>query len=270
MLRVLFLSAISLGCWGLSASVYAAPCDMSAGEAEVLQRTNKIRQRAGLSTLRCNSILRQYARKWSRKMCQDRFFSHDDPEGRETFSARMSHIGLLTAQKGLESYASAENIFAGSPRPQSAMRSWMNSPGHRQNILTPQMTHLGVGYIACRGRHLWTQIFMRLRKKRAPSGSFGMRVPQDKLSPEQAGALLLVKPGTRQRSVQRRVIRSTENGQAVTTTITTTRIISVYPGPRPGSRKIVTRVIVVTQKESAHGSQTQQQERTNTQIIYNF
>lgn len=267
--RLLFF-ALFLSCLSTPATpAAAASCVMHAGEADVLAQVNTIRKRFKLTPLRCHPILLRYARQWSQKMCRYRFFSHDDPAGQDKFSPRMARISLRIAQQGLESFKSAENIFAGSPSATDAMNSWMNSPGHRQNILTPSMTHLGTGYIPCRGRHLWTQIFMQLQKS-PPTRHFGTKIPPSALSVDEDRALLLLRVGTQQRRTTRQITRTTQNGVPTTLTTTTTRITTVSPGPRPGSRKIQTKIIIHTHTQTPYSTRSQRKKTTRTRIVYDF
>jgi hypothetical protein len=268
-MRCLLVSLVFLASLGSVSPVFAAPCVMSAGEAEVLQRVNALRASMKRPPLRCHPTLLQYARQWSQKMCDHRFFSHNDPAGKDNFSPRMARISMQIAQTGLESFGSAENIFAGSPYPREAIQSWMQSPGHRRNILSPTSTHLGTGYIFCRGRHLWTQIFMRLQKA-APTRHFGTRIPPSALSIEDDKSLLLLKVGTQQRRTTRQVTRTLQDGVPTTTTTTTTTITTVYPGPRAGSRKIQTTVITNIEIQTPRSSRSRRKESTRTRVVYDF
>jgi uncharacterized protein YkwD len=77
------------------------------------------------------------------------FFSHTNPDGLDPF-ARAAAAGLD---------ARAENIAYGQPDPASVMDAWMNSPGHRANILDCSLTRLGVGMAEGAGGPWWTQLF---------------------------------------------------------------------------------------------------------------
>ena len=77
------------------------------------------------------------------------FFAHDDPDGRSPFDR--------AAASGLS--ARAENIARGQRDPAAVMASWMNSPGHRANILDCGLTRLGVGIADGGGGPWWTQLF---------------------------------------------------------------------------------------------------------------
>jgi len=77
------------------------------------------------------------------------FFSHVNPDGLDPFD-RAAHAGLE---------AHAENIAYGQPDPAAVMDAWMNSAGHRANILDCSLTRLGVGVAEGDGGPWWTQLF---------------------------------------------------------------------------------------------------------------
>jgi uncharacterized protein YkwD len=105
---------------------------------------NARRARHDLSPLRLNRKLGTAARRHSRAMVHERFFSHTSPEG-TTFVDRIRATGYLA---GATSWSVGENIAWGSrsrSTPRSTGRSWMNSPGHRANILSRSFRHIGIG-----------------------------------------------------------------------------------------------------------------------------
>jgi uncharacterized protein YkwD len=123
---------------------------MTAEEKQVLDLTNQERAKQGLSALKCNATLVKAAQDWSLKQCQVGRISHDN------FSARLKATGLRY-------YGAAENVAMGQSTPAAVVRAWMNSSGHRRNIMNGSLTHLGVGVSRCKGsRPYWTQIFMRM------------------------------------------------------------------------------------------------------------
>ena len=80
------------------------------------------------------------------------FFDHFTPEG-------WSPVDRLQ-MTGASGYTMVgENVAFGQQTPDEVMRAWMNSPGHRANILHPDFTHIGIGVAA--GRPYWTQVFLR-------------------------------------------------------------------------------------------------------------
>ncbi len=120
---------------------------------QVLELTNQQRINAGLSPLAWSEELAAVAAAHSRDMALRGFFDHTNPDGLSPFD-RMKQAGLSYRR-------AAENIAAGQRTPEEVVNGWMNSAGHRANILNPQLTHLGVGYYAggSYGTY-WTQCFM--------------------------------------------------------------------------------------------------------------
>jgi uncharacterized YkwD family protein/spore coat assembly protein SafA len=123
-------------------------------ESEVVRLVNIERAKNGLKPLTANWQLARVARYKSEDMRDKGYFSHTSPTYGSPFDM-MKNFRV--------SYSSAgENIAAGQTTAQAVMDSWMNSPGHRQNILSANYTEIGVGY--CSGgsyRHYWTQMFIR-------------------------------------------------------------------------------------------------------------
>jgi len=81
------------------------------------------------------------------------YFSHQSPTYGSPFSM-MKNFGISYRTAG-------ENIAAGQQTPQEVVTAWMNSPGHRANILNKSFTHIGVGYAKGGSYgHYWTQMFI--------------------------------------------------------------------------------------------------------------
>ena len=119
-------------------------------EREVVRLVNEIRGERGLRELTYNWELGRVARYKSQDMRDNRYFSHTSPTYGTPFEM-MKAFGL--------SYRSAgENIARGQRTPQEVVDAWMNSPGHRANILNASFTQIGVGYVADGG--YWTQMFI--------------------------------------------------------------------------------------------------------------
>lgn len=131
-------------------------CDMSVWPKEVLRFTNEIRAEYGLDALIWNDTLAETAYKHSLDMSERGFFDHVNPDGETPFD-RMKNAGISYT-------AAAENIAAGQSSPESVIEAWMNSPGHRKNILNPEFKELGAGF-ARGGQYgiYWTQNFAALR-----------------------------------------------------------------------------------------------------------
>ena len=122
-------------------------------EAEVLRLVNEQRANYGLSALTYSTELEAVAYAHSKDMAQNNYFSHTNLAGQSPFD-RMKAAGI--------SYRSAaENIAAGQRTPQEVVNAWMNSAGHRANILNSSVTKMGVG-IYSGGSYgvYWTQLFI--------------------------------------------------------------------------------------------------------------
>jgi uncharacterized protein YkwD len=126
----------------------AAPADPSV-EGQVLALVNQERAAAGCGALVANSGLASVARAHSADMRDRGFFDHVNLEGLDPFDR--------AAAAGLD--ARAENIAYGQPDPAAVMDAWMNSSGHRANILNCGLTSLGVGVAQGPGGPWWTQLF---------------------------------------------------------------------------------------------------------------
>ncbi|HEY9729906.1 MAG TPA: CAP domain-containing protein [Chroococcales cyanobacterium] len=105
---------------------------------QLLSLINAERQKVGAPPLRTNLQLTQAALGQSQDMATNNFFSHTGSNGSE-FSDRISTTGYDWS-------AVAENIAAGQSTPTAVVRSWLNSPPHKQNMLNPQYTEVGFGY----------------------------------------------------------------------------------------------------------------------------
>ncbi|GGM40328.1 hypothetical protein GCM10011351_28100 [Paraliobacillus quinghaiensis] len=115
----------------------------------VIQLTNQERAKHGLPALRPDWELSRVARYKSADMLNKNYFSHTSPTYGSPFTM-MKNFGI--------SYRSAaENIAKGQRTPQEVVTAWMNSSGHRKNILG-NYTHIGVGYVE-NGKY-WTQLFI--------------------------------------------------------------------------------------------------------------
>ncbi|WP_250675189.1 CAP domain-containing protein [Paraclostridium ghonii] len=126
--------------------------DFASFQKEVLDLVNNERTSRGLQPLKFNSELSKVATLKSQDMIDNNYFDHTSPTYGSPFDM-MKKFGI--------SYTSAgENIAMGQKTPQEVMNAWMNSEGHRKNILNPNFTELGVG-IASNGSSLyWTQMFI--------------------------------------------------------------------------------------------------------------
>jgi uncharacterized YkwD family protein/spore coat assembly protein SafA len=131
-----------------------SPNGMSALESQVITLVNKERVSRGLMALKTGSTLSYVARLKSQDMVNKGYFSHTSPTYGSPFNM-MEHFGISFSAAG-------ENIAYGQPTAASVMTAWMNSPGHRANILNPSYTYIGVGAAKnSRGVIYWTQEFIK-------------------------------------------------------------------------------------------------------------
>lgn len=119
-------------------------------EAEVVRLVNAIRRENGLGALTLNWELGRVARYKSQDMVDKRYFSHTSP----TYGSPFQMIQAF----GLSYRVAGENIAYGYSTPQAVVNGWMNSEGHRKNILNAGFTQIGVGYVG--QGHYWTQMFI--------------------------------------------------------------------------------------------------------------
>ena len=119
-------------------------------EQEVIRLVNEIRVQNGLSALTYNWELSRVARYKSQDMVDNRYFSHTSP----TYGTPFQMIRSF----GLSYRSAGENIAYGQRTPQAVVNAWMNSSGHRANMLSSSYTQIGVGYVA--NGHYWTQMFI--------------------------------------------------------------------------------------------------------------
>ncbi|MDP4162693.1 MAG: CAP domain-containing protein [Bacillota bacterium] len=123
---------------------------LSAFEQQVLNLTNKERAKHGLVALKVDVPLSKMAHEKSRDMSANNYFSHTSPTYHSPFD--------MMKKYGISFHYAGENIAMGQRTPQEVVTAWMNSEGHRKNILDPNFTHIGVGYVA-QGNY-WTQDFI--------------------------------------------------------------------------------------------------------------
>lgn len=123
-------------------------------EDQVIKLVNEERAKYGLPALQKNWEAARVARIKSQDMIDKKYFSHNSPTYGSPFNMMESF--------GLRFSAAAENIAMGQKTAADVMRTWMNSPGHRANILSKTVTHIGVGAAkASNGTLYWTQMFLK-------------------------------------------------------------------------------------------------------------
>lgn len=125
-------------------------------ETEVVSLTNQERNIENLHSLSIDSNLTASARQHSIDMADNDFMDHIGSDGSDPFERMIdAGYGFSTA---------AENVAAGYSTPELVVEGWMNSPGHRENILNPDFCDIGVGYAynsSSTYSHYWTQNFGR-------------------------------------------------------------------------------------------------------------
>ena len=121
---------------------------------EVLKLVNAERQKQGLTALTLSGKLTNLATMKSKDMADKKYFSHTSPTYGTPYEM-LRNYGVSYSYAG-------ENIAAGQKTPSEVMKSWMNSSGHRANILSKNYTQLGVGYYTggSYGTY-WTQMFIK-------------------------------------------------------------------------------------------------------------
>ncbi len=120
-------------------------------EKEVVRLVNAERAKAGLKALTEDWELSRVARFKSQDMRDNNYFSHTSPVYGSPFDM-IKNFGITYRSAG-------ENIARGQKTPQAVVNAWMNSSGHRKNILNASYTKIGVGYAA--DGNYWTQMFIR-------------------------------------------------------------------------------------------------------------
>lgn len=118
----------------------------------VVDLVNAERAKEGLSPLTVNLNV-QAAAQVRAKECEQ-YFSHTRPNG--------SSFATALWEQGVTYKSAGENIAWGQRSPEEVMNAWMNSPGHRKNIMNPNFTTIGVGYYEnAKGTDYWCQLFTR-------------------------------------------------------------------------------------------------------------
>lgn len=119
-------------------------------EQQVIDLVNVQRKNYGLSPLKANWELSRVARIKSQDMHDNGYFSHTSPIYGSPFT--------MIKNFGISYKTAGENIAKGQKTPQAVVNAWMNSEGHRANILNASFTQIGVGYVA--DGNYWTQMFI--------------------------------------------------------------------------------------------------------------
>lgn len=128
--------------------------DLRALESEVIRLVNVERNKVGRSPLTTNNQVSNVARLKSQDFIDNNYFSHNSP----TYGTPFNMLKTF----GISFTAAAENIASGQRTAAEVMKSWMNSSGHRENILSPTYNQIGVGVARDNnGNIYWTQMFIR-------------------------------------------------------------------------------------------------------------
>ena len=122
----------------------------AAYEAEVVRLVNAERAKYGLAALTQDDGAQNVAHVRAKEIVQS--FSHTRPDGRTCFTAA-SDLGVTYRSAG-------ENIAYGYATPAQVVNGWMNSEGHRKNILSASYTKIGVGSYSANGVMYWSQFFI--------------------------------------------------------------------------------------------------------------
>ncbi len=123
---------------------------VSAYEQKVVELTNAERAKNGVAALQLDEDLSKVARTKSSDMKEKGYFDHTSPTYGSPFD--------MMKQFGISYRSAGENIAMGQRSPEEVVTAWMNSEGHRKNILNASFTHIGVGYVA--DGNYWTQMFI--------------------------------------------------------------------------------------------------------------
>ncbi|MCM3651962.1 CAP domain-containing protein [Metabacillus litoralis] len=129
----------------------ASASSPSSFEEQVVQLVNQQRAKAGLKSLTHRADVKNVAQKKAQDMINSNYFSHTSPNYGSPFDM-LKTFGISYSYAG-------ENIAKGQKTPQEVMNAWMNSSGHRANILKPEFDAIGVGYY----HGAWVQMFIKGR-----------------------------------------------------------------------------------------------------------
>ncbi|TBL81123.1 CAP domain-containing protein [Paenibacillus thalictri] len=121
-----------------SGSTSGSVTSTSAFASQVVALVNQERAKSGLKSLASDSALSSMALDKAKDMYTNNYFDHTSPTYGSPFDMMRSY--------GISYTYAGENIAKGQQSPQEVMNSWMNSAGHRQNILSPNYTKIGVAY----------------------------------------------------------------------------------------------------------------------------
>ena len=130
-------------------SSVSAGIQSSSAASEVVRLTNSARSQNGYAALVEDGVLSDAAAVRAREIA--RSFSHTRPSG-ASFSSALSESGVSYLRAG-------ENIASGQKSASEVVNAWMNSPGHRANILNSSYSRIGSASVNIDGTHYWVQLF---------------------------------------------------------------------------------------------------------------
>lgn len=131
-------------------NIPSVDASVTAYEQEVIRLVNEIRVQKGLNPLTYDWELSRVARYKSQDMKDSKYFAHNSPVYGTPFQ--------MIRNFGISFRSAGENIARGYATPQAVVNGWMNSTGHRANILNANYTKIGVGYVPA--GNYWTQMFI--------------------------------------------------------------------------------------------------------------
>lgn len=157
------LAGITAGGVTTTDSGCANPAQADAWKDEVLQLVNLERSRVGLGALSYNAGLEAQADAYACELITYDYFDHVNPDTGSTLADRSTDYGY-------DYWIVGENLAAGQRTPIEVVQAWMDSPGHRENILNASFTELGIG-IKVGGKYgtYWVQEFGRPRDAGRPA-----------------------------------------------------------------------------------------------------
>jgi len=119
------------------------------GASRIVALTNLERAQAGLGFVHLDGTLSAMAQERAQEIVE--CWSHTRPDG--------SNVTALASEYGLSYSVLGENLGKGYSSPDAVMNAWMNSPKHRDNILSGNKSRIGVGIYNCNGKTYWVQLF---------------------------------------------------------------------------------------------------------------
>lgn len=128
-------------------------CGVDSSTNEVFTRTNQYRTQNGRSALSCNAGVSRVIQNYMGDLCRAGQLTHN--LGGKSPGDRLNAAGISWS-------TCAENIAQGQTSPSSVVQAWINSSGHRKNLLNTSVDTIGVGYVYCNGARYWGQLFANL------------------------------------------------------------------------------------------------------------